>query len=48
MTELKIRIRIAYLEGITTYTSWADCIPNGNEICDKHEKELKELKLKLK
>lgn len=35
--------RIAYLQGVTEYTIWADCVPNGNEICDKYQKELERL-----
>ena len=41
--ELEKIKRIAYLQGVTKYTIWADCVPNGNEICDKYQKELKRL-----
>ena len=36
--------RITYLEGILKFTIWADNLPNGNEICDEFEAELKKLK----
>lgn len=39
--------RIAYLQGVTEYTIWADYVPNGNEICDKYQEELKNLINKL-
>lgn len=41
--EVEKAIRIALLKGATEYTIWADYVPNGNEICDKYQEELKNL-----
>lgn len=41
--ELFIIKRIEWLKGVTEYTIWADSVPNGNDICDKFELELKQL-----
>ena len=43
LQELEKIKRIAWLKGVTEFTIWADCIPNGNEICDKYQEELKVL-----
>ena len=43
LQELEKIKRIAWLQGVTEYTIWADCVPNGNEICDKYQEELERL-----
>lgn len=35
--------RIAFLKGITTYSIWADSVPNGDELFEKYKNELEEL-----
>ena len=41
--ELSKKERIAYLKGVTEYTVWADCVPNGNEKCDSYIEELRKI-----
>jgi len=43
LKELEKIKRIAWLQGVTEYTIWADCVPNGDEICDKYQEELERL-----
>jgi hypothetical protein len=43
LQELEKIKRIAYLQGVTEYTIWADYVPNGDEICDKYQEELEML-----
>lgn len=43
LQELEKIKRISYLKGVTGYTMWADYFPNGNDICDKYQEELRNL-----
>lgn len=36
-------MRASYLKGILKYNVWADSVPNGGEICDNYEEELRQI-----
>ena len=37
-------LKIAYLTDLLEYSVWADCVPNGDAICNEYQEILKNLK----